>query len=186
MTPTGSIRAAGLIAALLTATALPAGCGEKQTVSTVSQEAPVVPELDSLPPTERGRLMAWLFCYECVENEQDSALAAFRTAVPVLDRLLTNVPPVWIDAQNQRLQSIAAELQLDSAAAGRYRDHYLRNFTATVQSRTALLLGRIADPAAIAALRRAADSGTARGYRDDVTRTVSSTLAGLARRGLID
>jgi hypothetical protein len=141
-----------------------------------------VEELAALSPRQRSLLDDWLFCHECTDGERDSARVAFQNEEASLDRLLTRVPAAWVDTTRVRLENIAAELSLDSAAAGSYRDHYLGNFVATVQGRSAQLLGDLGTPAALDGLWRALDSASARGYRSDVVEVVTANLLSGARR----
>ena len=169
--------------ALLIVCGLMGGCDRTSQPAAISAGGPAVPELASLSSRQQTWLDDWLFCHECTDGERDSARVEFQNDAASLDRLLTRVPVPWVDTMRVRLERIAADLALDSAAALRYRDHYLENFRATIQSRSAQLLGDIATPPALDALWRALDSAPERGYRSDVVRLVTSSLLSGAKQG---
>src|SRR5688572_27847111 len=129
---------------------------------------------DPLTPAERRSVQRWLLCEECVEGERDSVVRIGDRAVKKLGKALKGPPDEGVE--NIRLQVEANYRRIRSPASSQqeYVSHYLDNYRALYQSRSAVALGLIATPRArellLEAIRR--DST----YRDDVRRVLGAAF----------
>jgi len=120
----------------------------------------------------------WLLCEECEAGELDSVVALQSAAVPTLQSTIRGPEPERV--QNVRVQLVASYAhvvaQLGAStplSEAEYVQHYLQTYVATYQTRSAIALGRIGTPAAVAALRDAANDST---YSEDVLQELARAL----------
>ncbi|MCZ6756614.1 MAG: hypothetical protein O7E49_15005 [Gemmatimonadetes bacterium] len=129
---------------------------------------------------EHGQVDRWLLCDECVDGELDAVVAFQGRAVGRLTLALIEGPTQGrIDMMTLKYRDsyrrIAARMGPNprGVSEAQYINRHLANYQAVYQSRSAIALGRIGTPQAIATLRAALLQP---GYRADVLDTIRESL----------
>lgn len=129
---------------------------------------------------EHGQVDRWLLCDECVDGELDAVVAFQGRAVGRLTLALIEGPTQGrIDMMTLKYRDsyrrIAARMGPNprGVSEAQYINRHLANYQAVYQTRSAIALGRIGTPQAIATLRAASLQS---GYRADVLDTIRESL----------
>ena len=131
---------------------------------------------NGLSSAAQDTLLRWLLCDDCDTILRVRAATLQDRGVPAVRNVLAGPPDSWRSTTRARAALVATRIGRSGADSIALVASRLASFDATVQRRSAELLGEIATPQAMAAVRAALDSADVRGYRDDVVRTLHQVL----------
>jgi hypothetical protein len=131
----------------------------------------------SITSDQGERVLAWLTCEECIDGELGYVVDSIgRAATPLLTEMLVATPEDHLANAERALGLAWSRREPPRPDSAAYVDQFLANYAATLQSRSAVALGRLGEQEV---LLDAYDRRVALGLREDVVAAIENALTRL-------